>query len=67
VVSNCLCPPIPLIVQSTYELGRVSAQLLFERMSKPQPPNRTLRLKAGLQVPNADRTPVSESLSVTAH
>jgi LacI family transcriptional regulator len=64
VVSNCLCPPIPLIVQSTYELGQTAAHLLFERMSKPQQPNRTLRLQAGLQVPKTGPAPASGLSSV---
>ncbi len=63
VVSGCLCPPIPLIVQSTYELGQAAAQLLFERIAHPHQPAHILRLQAQLQVPAADNASASGSFA----
>ncbi|NPV68367.1 MAG: LacI family DNA-binding transcriptional regulator [Anaerolineae bacterium] len=59
VLNRCLCPPIPLITQSTYELGQAAAQLLFARMHDPQQPTRTLRLPTSLLLP--------ESVSAVGH
>ncbi len=53
VLNRCLCPPIPLITQSTYELGQAAAELLFARMHDPQQPARTLRLQTRLLLPES--------------
>ncbi len=48
VLSRCLCPDFPLIMQSTYELGHTAAELLFERMRDTEKPARTVRFETGL-------------------
>ncbi len=45
-----LCPPLTVVAQPTYDMGKMAAELLVKRIANPEEPKTHIRLKTNLTI-----------------